>query len=353
MTVSLGCEPPDGPGEGDGFRSRCAENTAYDGLMPPCVFISHSSKDKKRLVDGFAKRLQDANVDIWLDDDRLLPGDSLTRQIFTEGLGGADVVLAVLSSNSIDSSWVREELHSAAILRIEGKCKIVPVILDDVDVPDFLMDTVHVKIADCSSYDSEFRRILNAIRDPSDKQSALDTSVASTAANSSHAPAPTGLAATPAAIEAAVAADDITVRLREAMEELDDLLQNIPAPAKHIGDDEANETVWQWKNKSIIAISLVETAIPNFPSRPISDPALVALVEDMESRASQASAELGKHTGVLGPLGRVTVTTGTSCLLEVRSKLGTVAGCYEEHLWDRISKRGVPLSGPLQYAAPP
>ena len=316
--------------------------------MPPCVFISHSSKDKKRLVDGFAKRLQDANVDIWLDDDRLLPGDSLTRQIFTEGLGGADVVLAVLSSNSIGSSWVREELHSAAILRIEGKCKIVPVVLDDVDVPDFLMDTVHVKIADCSSYDSEFLRVLNAIRDPSVNQSALGTSAASTTANSSHAPAPTGLAAAPAAIEAAIAADDITVRLRGPMEELDDLLQNIPTPAKHVGDDEANEAVSQWKNKAMIAMFLVETAIPNFPNRPISDPALVALVEDMESQADQATTELSKHTGVLGPLGHVTVTIGTKCLLEVRSKLGTVAGCYEEHLRDRFLKRGVLPSGPLQ-----
>ena len=326
-------------------QHRDCRRSSYDDPVPPCVFISHSSKDKERFVEGFARRLQEAGVEIWLDVDRLLPGDSLTEQIFTQGLGGADVVVAVLSANSIDSSWVREELHNAAIRRIDGECKIVPLVLDDVDVPDFLKDIVYVKIAHCSSYDGEFRRILSAIRDPNPQQSASGTVAASTAADSRNALEANNEAVSPAAITAAVATDDITVRLRESMEELDDLLRDIPTPADEVGDDEANKAVWQWRDKAIVAISFVETAIPNFPRRPISDPALVALVEDMEVRAEKTIAELSEQTGVLGRLGHVTVTIGTKCLLEVRSKLGTVAECYEEHLWDRFSKRGIPPSG--------
>ena len=304
------------------------------------MFISHSSKDKERFVNRFARRLQEAGVKTWLDDDRLLPGDSLTEQIFTQGLGAADVVIAVLSANSINSRWVREELHNAANLKIEGKCKIVPVVLDDAEVPDFLKDTVHVKIAYCSSYNREFRRILDAVRDPDPRQPAPDTP-----ANSGGAMEANDEAASPATIEAAVAADDITVRLRESMEELDDLVRNIPTPAEQPGDHEAIEAVRQWRYKAMVAIPLVETAIPNYPSRPISDPALVALVEDMEATAEEAIAELSEHSAFLGRLGHVTVTIGTKCLLEVRSKLGTVATCYEEHLWDRLSKRGIPPSG--------
>ncbi len=283
-------------------------------------------------MTGFAARLEEAGIKVWLDENELLPGESLTEQIFTQGLGGADVVVAVLSANSINSSWVREELHNAAIRRTGGKCKIVPIVLDDAEVPEFLIDTVHVKISNCSFHDNEFRRILNAIRETRTQPSAHRESPGKSADSS------------PAAIEAAVSADDITVRLRESVEELDDLLRNIPTPADGVGDDEANKAVLEWRDKAILAISFVETAIPNYPSRPVSDPALVALVEDMEEKADQAISELSEHNGVLGRLGHVTVTIGTRSLLEVRSSLGTVARCYEEHLWDRFSKRGIPTS---------
>ena len=308
--------------------------------MPPRVFISHSSKDKERFVNGFARRLQEAGVETWLDDDRLLPGDSLTEQIFTQGLGAAEVVVAVLSANSINSRWVREELHNAVNLKIEGKCKIVPVVLDDAEVPDFLKDTVHVKIVDSSSYDREYCRILDAVRDPNPGQPAPGT-----AADSGNALEANDKASSSAAIEVAVAADYVTVRLRESIEELDDLVRNIPTPADQPGDDEANEAVRLWKHKAMVAIPFVETAVPNYPSRPISDPALVALVEEMEATAEEAISELSEHTAVLGRLGHVTVTIGTKCLLEVRSKLGTVTKCYEEHLWDRFSRHGIPPSG--------
>ena len=322
------------------WQHRDCRRPSYDGPVPLFVFISHSSKDKERFVNDFARRLQQAGVETWLDDDRLRPGDSLTEQIFTQGLGAADVVIAVLSANSINSSWVREELRNAANLKIEGRCKIVPAVLDNAELPDFLKDTVHVKIADCSSYDREFRRILDAIRDSDRRQPAPGT-----AADSGIALEAIDEAASPAATETAVAADEVTVRLRESMEELDDLVRNIPTPADQPGNHEANEAVRQWRHKALVAIPFVETAVPNYPSQPISDPALVALVDDMEATAEQAISELSEHTEVHGRLGHVTVTIGTKCLLEVRSKLGTVAKCYEEHLWDRFSKRGIPPSG--------
>ena len=135
----------------------------YDASVPPRAFLSHSSLDKDRFAVGFAERLRAAGIDVWLDDWELRPGDSLMDRIFDQGLGQADVFVIVLSVNSIESPWVREELNNAAVRRIEGHCRVVPVVLDGIEVPEVLRDTVYQPVADCSSYDDEFGRIVDGI----------------------------------------------------------------------------------------------------------------------------------------------------------------------------------------------
>jgi TIR domain len=140
-----------------------AESTA------PKVFVSHASEDKDRFVVAFAERLRRDGVDAWLDRWEMAPGDSLVARIFDEGIGGADVFLVVLSDNSIDKSWVREELNVGLVQRIEGACKLVPVVLDGVTVPIALKATVWQPIGNASSYDAEYQRILGAIFGVSDR----------------------------------------------------------------------------------------------------------------------------------------------------------------------------------------
>lgn len=125
--------------------------------------MSHSSLDKRRFATGFAEQLQANGVDVWYDNWELRPGDSLMDRIFEHGLGNADVFIVVLSANSIDSKWVKEELNNAAIRKIEGQCRIVPVVLDGVEVPVVLRDTLYQEIADCAAYEDEFRQILDGI----------------------------------------------------------------------------------------------------------------------------------------------------------------------------------------------
>jgi hypothetical protein len=75
------------------------------------VFISHASEDKERFVLPFARELRAEGVDAWVDQWEMLPGDSLARKIFTEGLDKADAVVVVLSRVSITKAWVAEELR--------------------------------------------------------------------------------------------------------------------------------------------------------------------------------------------------------------------------------------------------
>ena len=125
------------------------------------------------------QRLQAAGVDVWFDDWELRPGDSLIDRIFTDGISASDVVIVVLSANTADSNWVKNELNTAATQRIKGQCRIVPVILDDAEIPPILQDTVYQKIPDCSSYDAEFQRILDGIHNsPSETAGTVATTAA-------------------------------------------------------------------------------------------------------------------------------------------------------------------------------
>ncbi|MFA5809122.1 MAG: toll/interleukin-1 receptor domain-containing protein [Thermoleophilia bacterium] len=127
------------------------------------VFISHSGLDKERFVVGFATKLCANGVDAWFDKWDLLPGDSLVRKIFEEGIKGAKALIIVLSHNSVSSKWVREELDTAVIKRINEDSKIIPVVIDNCEIPECLKATVWIKIADTTNYDDEFERILMSI----------------------------------------------------------------------------------------------------------------------------------------------------------------------------------------------
>lgn len=136
----------------------------------PKVFICHGSEDKDRFVMGFAKKLRGKGVDAWLDHWEIKPGDSLIDKIFEVGIKECEVFIIILSKMSAEKKWVKEELNSATIQRIEKNKKIIPVIIDEnVEVPMSLKHLLREKISDVNNYDKEFDRILNSIFDISEK----------------------------------------------------------------------------------------------------------------------------------------------------------------------------------------
>ncbi|MBU1707923.1 toll/interleukin-1 receptor domain-containing protein [bacterium] len=135
----------------------------------PTVFISHSHADKERFVVNFATKLREKGVDAWVDQWEIKPGDSLVDKIFNEGLSKAQAIIVVVSENSVKSPWVKDELDAATVKRIEGKSRLIPLILDDVLIPEPLQHLLQVRIQDLNSYDQELNTVLNTIFDSSDK----------------------------------------------------------------------------------------------------------------------------------------------------------------------------------------
>ena len=143
--------------------------TSAAPAAPPKVFVSHASEDKQRFVNGFAARLRENGVDAWLDQWEMKPGDSLVDRIFEQGLKSAQAVIIVLSAVSVTKPWVREELNNSVVSRINRGLKIIPVVIDQCEIPEALAATLWQRVDDLEHYDAAFQRILDAIFDRSTK----------------------------------------------------------------------------------------------------------------------------------------------------------------------------------------
>lgn len=97
------------------------------------VFVSHSSLDK-RFVRRLVKRLADEGFETWLDEKELRAGDALGAEI-AKALSQARVVLVVVSSASVKSKWLRYELNLATGRMVKGECRLIPVVIGDVEPP--------------------------------------------------------------------------------------------------------------------------------------------------------------------------------------------------------------------------
>lgn len=135
------------------------------GGVPPHgrVFLSHASEDKARFVMAFATALRMKGIDVWLDKWEMLPGDSLVDKIFEEGLKEAAAVIVVVSKYSIGKPWVREELNAATVKKITTGTKLIPVVIDECEVPECLKTTIWERIQNLDDFEDPLHRIVASI----------------------------------------------------------------------------------------------------------------------------------------------------------------------------------------------
>jgi len=98
----------------------------------PKAFLSYSHSDREIAERIATTTLRRNGIDVWFDKWEILPGDSLIRKIFEEGLAGADAFIVLLSQESVQSRWLQEELDAALIKRIEGVTRVIPVRIGNV-----------------------------------------------------------------------------------------------------------------------------------------------------------------------------------------------------------------------------
>ncbi|MEU1594521.1 TIR domain-containing protein [Streptomyces sp. NPDC005708] len=106
----------------------------WGGITLGKIFISHSSVDKPFIRRRIDAPLRAAGYDTWLDEKELLLGDPLPRKV-SQGIRAAKVVIVVVSTASIDSNWLKYELNLVTDLVIKGSLRVIPVLIDDVQMP--------------------------------------------------------------------------------------------------------------------------------------------------------------------------------------------------------------------------
>ncbi len=124
------------------------------------VFVSHASADA-RIASRVAMGLKFYEYETWYDEWELLPGDSIVERV-EAAISTTDVLLVLLSRNSVDSQWVRRELSAGLARQLSGSgVLVIPVILDDCEVPGMLRGTKYVDLR--GDFERGFKKLADAL----------------------------------------------------------------------------------------------------------------------------------------------------------------------------------------------
>lgn len=122
------------------------------------IFISYAHQDSDFVEQLVASLKQYPKLDIKYDKRILVPGDSLF-DIFTE-IEQSDFFLVVISKSSVQSNWVKEELSTAFIRRVQvGNITIIPLIIEDAKIPPAISDTIYVDFRE--DFAKAFKKLVN------------------------------------------------------------------------------------------------------------------------------------------------------------------------------------------------
>jgi len=124
--------------------------------------MSHSHVDKL-----FARRLAAdlgaLGAHVWLDEAELKVGDSLFLKI-EDALDEVDHLAIVMSPESVESRWVREELRLAMHGHLSGRnIVILPILLKDCIVPGFLREKLYADFRTEASYEQALQRLAESL----------------------------------------------------------------------------------------------------------------------------------------------------------------------------------------------
>lgn len=110
------------------------------------VFISYSHKDKAA-ADRISERLAKDGHEVLIDSGLLRPGDNISEKINT-ALTKAGAVIFVVSRNSLYSDAVQREFSVIALRQVSVRQqRIIPVRLDECELPSYLSDRLYIDFA--------------------------------------------------------------------------------------------------------------------------------------------------------------------------------------------------------------
>lgn len=128
----------------------------------PSVFFSYARPDAA-MVDRIAADLKGEGINVWLDRDKIRPGDAWAEQI-ENAIRTADFLLVFISRASLKSNWVLTEYKVAfRSARDTGTNRVIPVLLEAVQ--ELPLSLAEVQYADFTkSYYAGIRSLLAVLK---------------------------------------------------------------------------------------------------------------------------------------------------------------------------------------------
>jgi hypothetical protein len=127
------------------------------------VFLCHASQDKAVVRDLYNRLAVKTWIDPWLDEERLLPGQNWEVEI-EKAVEESDAVIVCCSSASVSKEgYVQRELKYVldfALEKPDGTIYIIPLRLDDCNVPRRLRSWQYADFYPESGRDKAFQRLL-------------------------------------------------------------------------------------------------------------------------------------------------------------------------------------------------
>ena len=126
------------------------------------IFLSSSSKDKAitQIIYDYLKK---NDCQVWYGENEIKPGDILV-QVISNAIHESNIMIVLISENSIDSSWVMNELQTGILKQINDKSiKVIPIVIGNVTVPSFLNQILYLKFENDFT-EKNLQTLLNAIK---------------------------------------------------------------------------------------------------------------------------------------------------------------------------------------------
>ena len=132
------------------------------------VFISYAHADGERLAKPLGLALHERNITVWLDDDRLHPGDELTAGL-VRAIGDARFVVPIFTPRYFERTWTIRELAGFVATH---RHRIIPVL--DSSLPTTVLgrspvleDLVALSVPGDAGLDAVATRIAQVVREGS------------------------------------------------------------------------------------------------------------------------------------------------------------------------------------------
>lgn len=104
------------------------------------IFISYNHEDRP-FVERLATDLKKHGLAVWWDAWEIRVGQPIWQKI-CEGIDSSAYLIAVLSSSSVKSDWVKREIGSASMKQLSAERNIIvlPLLVNDCEVPALLRE---------------------------------------------------------------------------------------------------------------------------------------------------------------------------------------------------------------------